>query len=89
MTWDEAKRAKNLAKHGIDFADCAIVFDQPMVTREDAREDYGEVRLQSIGQLGGLIVFMVWVDRPIGPHLISCRKAERHERKIYAEALGY
>ncbi|MCX7109623.1 MAG: BrnT family toxin [Proteobacteria bacterium] len=89
ISWDEPKRHKNLAKHGIDFADCATVFDQPMATREDARENYGEMRLQSIGQLGGHIVFLVWVDRPSGPHLISCRKAERHERKIYAQALGY
>ena len=89
ISWDDAKRQKNLAKHGIDLADCATVFDQPMVTQEDAREDYGEMRLQSIGQLGEHIVFMVWVDRPSGPHLISCRKAERHERKIYAQALGY
>ena len=89
ITWDETKRAINIAKHGIDFADCAKVFDQLMVTREDTRLEYGEVRLQSIGQMGEIIVLMVWVERSNGPHLISCRKAERHERKIYAQALRY
>jgi uncharacterized DUF497 family protein len=89
ITWDEVKRITNLAKHGIDLADCGLVFSQMMVTREDSRENYGEIRLQSIGLLREHIVFMVWVDRPNDPHIISCRKAERHERKIYAQALGY
>jgi hypothetical protein len=89
LTWDETKREKNLTKHGIDLADCGAVFDQYMITREDTREAYGEMRLQSIGLLGELVVFLVWVDRPSGPHVISCRKADRHERKIYAQALGH
>ncbi|MBI4756177.1 MAG: BrnT family toxin [Betaproteobacteria bacterium] len=73
ITWNEAKRAANLAKHGIDLAECASVFDHPLVTREDARQTYGELRLQSLGLLGGHVVFMVWVERAGGAHIISCR----------------
>ena len=64
-------------------------FDFPMVTREDDREyDDGEQRLQTLAILQGHIVFIVWVERNTGAHIISIRKAERHEQKIYLEATG-
>jgi uncharacterized protein len=39
FTWDEKKRKLNLAKHGIDFRDAEVIFDGPLVTVEDTRED--------------------------------------------------
>jgi len=36
-TWDDAKRAKNLANHGIDFADLDDFFLGDLLTREDVR----------------------------------------------------
>ena len=47
FTWDEPKRQANLAKHGLDFADAAKVFAEPMVLFEDDRFDYGEQRMES------------------------------------------
>ena len=49
ITFDDAKRQINLRKHEIDFADCAAIFDAPLVTDEDDREAYGEQRLKSLG----------------------------------------
>jgi len=54
-TWDEAKRAQNLADHGIDFADLDGFFLGDLLTREDARQDYGELRLQSLGLFNGVV----------------------------------
>lgn len=89
VTWAESKRQSNIAKHGIDFIDADSIFDFPMVTREDDREyDDGEQRLQTLAILQGRIVFVVWVERNTGAHIISIRKAERHEQKIYLEATG-
>ena len=87
ITWDENKRQRNLVKHGIDFVGCEMIFDHPMLTREDDR-DYAddEQRLQSLALLEGRIVFVVWVERETGAHIISIRKAERHEQKIYLQA---
>jgi uncharacterized DUF497 family protein len=51
MSYDPAKRKLNLRKHGIDLAGCDGVFDEPMLTREDDRETYGEQRLISLGWL--------------------------------------
>jgi hypothetical protein len=44
MTYDPAKRRSNKRKHQIDLADCEAAFDAPMLTREDASQDYGEQR---------------------------------------------
>jgi len=88
VTWDEAKRRRNLKDHGIDFADLEGFFDGDLLTREDTREDYGEVRYQSIGMLNGLALFVAWTPRGEQgdqPHLISARKATRHEEQAWSK----
>ena len=85
MSHDPAKRRHNLHKHGIDLPDCMAAFDAPMVTFEDDRDDYGEQRFVSVGIAHGRVVVLVWIERDDGPRLISCRKAEPHERKTYFE----
>jgi uncharacterized DUF497 family protein len=59
-----------------------------MLTREDDREYYGEQRLQSLALLEGRVVFVVWTERESGAHIISIRKADKHEQKIYFQATG-
>ena len=88
ITWDEDKRRKNIAKHGIDFVGADAILNHPMVTREDDREHYGEQRLQSLALLEGRVVFVVWTERESGAHIISIRKADKHEQKIYFQATG-
>lgn len=83
ISYDEAKRQANLAKHGIDLAECAPIFDEQMVSLEDKRDDYGEIRQQSLGLLHGQVVMLVWTDRPDSARLISCRKASHHETRKY------
>ena len=83
MGHDPAKQKKNQRKHAIDLAECESVFDTPMLTREDRRENYGEQRLVSLGLLNGRVVVLVWTDRDDGPRMISCREAEPHEQEAY------
>ena len=59
MAYDPAKRKKNQRKHEIDLAKCESVFERPMLTREDAREEYGEQRLVSLGWLDRRVVVLV------------------------------
>jgi len=89
LTWDENKRQINIKNHGIDFANCSTIFDTPLITKEDDRESYGEQRLQSLAMLGDRVVFMVWVERLHGPHLISIREATKYERRYYFDNLGF
>lgn len=83
MSFDQSKHQSNLKKHEIELAECEAVFDNPMLTREDTREQYGEQRLVSLGWLNGKVVALVWTDREDGPRLISCREATSHEQKAY------
>jgi uncharacterized protein len=89
ITWDETKRRKNFSDHDIDFADLEAFFDGDLLTREDTRIAYGEQRLQSIGYLHGIALFVVWIPRLTTDgandtaHLISARKAESHEYKAW------
>jgi uncharacterized DUF497 family protein len=60
--WDEDKNRENIRKHGLDFADAWQVFDAPMLTEIDNREDYGEERFVGIGFLKNFIVVLVFTE---------------------------
>jgi uncharacterized protein len=85
LTWDEAKRKQNIKNHGLDFVDCDAIWDDFTVTREDRRQDYGEARQVCFGRLQGEVVVLVYTERPKGPHVISLRKAEKHEARYYRQ----
>lgn len=86
MNHDPKKRKSNQRKHGLDLAECESIFDAPMLTQEDRRDGYDEQRLVSLGLLKNRVVVLVWTDREDGPRMISCRKAEPYEQKIYWRA---
>ena len=85
ISWEESKRKANLKKHGIDLADLEGAFDFPMITVEDDRAAYGELRLQSLAMWRERVVFLVWTERQDAAHLISCRYADRSQIKDYFE----
>ena len=58
---------------------------QRLLDREDKRQDYGEERLVCFGLLEADVVVMVYTERPKGPHVISLRKAEKHEARYYRQ----
>lgn len=83
VTYDEAKRRLNIRKHGFDFIGCEVVFEGFTLTREDARDAYGELRLQTLGLWGEVVVFVVHTPRGDDDQVISIRKALRHEARSY------
>lgn len=83
ISYDEAKRKANLRKHGFDFVGSEVIFTGFTISREDATGDYGEVRLQTLGLWSGVVVFVVHTPRGDIDHVISIRKAEKHEARIY------
>ncbi len=84
ITYDGTKRQANIAKHGIDLAALSDFFDGDLLTREDVSEAYGELRFQSVGWHAGEMLFVVWTPNDEWPHIISARKAEKHEREAWA-----
>lgn len=83
ISYDEGKRQANISRHGFDFVGCDVVFEGFTITREDARDAYGELRLQTLGLWHGAVVFVVHTARAGVDHIISIRKAEKHEERIY------
>jgi uncharacterized protein len=80
--WDESKRRENLHRQKIDLSELEPVFDYPMITTEDNRESYGELRQQSLGMWQGKVVFLVWTPRGDDvAHLIS-KDADEYFRSI-------
>ena len=87
--WDEAKNRTNFAKHGLNFADAEQVLSGSCVTFVDDRFDYGEERLITLGLLAGQTVVVAHAPRGDDiTRIISMRKANRHEQKIYQKRLG-
>lgn len=84
-TWRESKRRRNIKLHGLDFAGAEAIWDDFTVTREDKRENYGEVRLVTFGILDGEVVVLVHTDSDDDMHIISLRRAEKYEARYYFE----
>jgi uncharacterized protein len=83
-THDPKKRTANLRKHGFDFADAPQVIESDAtVTFEDRRFDYDEHRFITLGMLRGEVVVIATAETDEEIRVISMRKAERHEEKIY------
>lgn len=87
FVWDEAKRAANLRKHGLDFADAPEVFAGPTCTVEDSRLAYGEQRFLSFGLLRGLAVSIVHTETENEIRIISFRHATKRETAFLIENL--
>jgi uncharacterized DUF497 family protein len=86
--WDDVKNARNIAKHGVSFAVARRIFDGPVLTAIDDREDYGEVREISIGIVDGIaFLTVVHTDRSGRVRIISARPASQRERRRYEKAI--
>jgi uncharacterized DUF497 family protein len=81
--WDEQKRLANIKKHGIDFVDVPAIFKNDIVTVIDDRFDYGETRYQTLGLLRTRVIMVVHTESETVIRLISARKANKYEEKIY------
>lgn len=78
--WDPDKSDATYARRGFDFAFAAGVFAGPTIEVVDARQNYGEVRIQAIGETGGMMLVVVYTDRAETRRIISARLANRKER---------
>lgn len=88
ISFDAGKRLSNIAKHGIDFDTAQEVFDHPSIEIPDRRFDYGEDRFRTIGHLRGRIAMVVWTADAGGRRIISMRKTNEREQKLYADRFG-
>ena len=84
--WDEDKDKANPRKHQISFEETAEVFYYLMYGTVDTRFEYGEVRLIGIGRNSQLIILtVVYTEREERIRIISARRANKQEEKLYYE----
>ena len=86
-TWNDVKRATNLSKHQLDFADAAMVLSNPYRLDVVSLRN-GQEREQSFAFVFELLTVLTVVHLPGDrPHIISFRPASRVERETYRDCL--
>ena len=84
FTWRKEKAAANWHAHGVTFDQAAIaVGDHFAIEAIDGREAYAEERINLIGMCEGVILHVTYTERDDRIHIISARRAERHEQDNY------
>ncbi|CAN7716826.1 BrnT family toxin [Pseudoduganella sp. LjRoot289] len=89
FSWDDKKNLANINKHGIAFMEAGKVFNGPVYTYPDEKQDYAEPRRIAIGLMDTRLVTVVFVER--GDELvriISARRANTLERRPYEQNVG-
>ena len=90
ITWDANKNRINRSKHRLSFETARHVFDDPLhITRQD-RVENGELRWQTLGMVGGVMLVLVAHSLTDSEgeetiRIISARKADKSERGVYEQ----
>jgi uncharacterized DUF497 family protein len=85
ISYDPIKNYRNIQGHNLSF-DQVVDFDFENAFYEvDKRIDYGEVRMRAIGLLGNRLHDSVFTETVDGIRVISFRKANHREEKIYEQ----
>jgi len=86
--WDEDKRRKVMSERGVDMLVAALIFEGRVLTKIDARSDYGEMRFISLGLVDGDPFVVVHTERDGVTRLITAWKGGRHERQQYEAGIA-
>ena len=88
LSFDPAKNAANLAKHGLALSDADGLEWDAALLWPDQRRDYQEARMVGLVPVGARLFCVVFVDRPADApterRIISLRKANKREVQRYA-----
>jgi uncharacterized DUF497 family protein len=85
--WDPGKAALNRRKHRVSFEEASSVFGDPLaLTFRDPDHSADEARWLTFGtSRSGVLLVVSHTFRRKRVRLISARRANRAERKIYEE----
>jgi len=78
--WDSGKSERNRQERGFGFDFAALIFEGGTIEWPDDRRDYGEARVRAIGEVDGLVLYVVFTDRSDVRRIISARLTSRKER---------
>jgi len=84
FSWDENKRSENWRTRKVDFAEAVGIFDAPEILESpDDREDYGEARIQALGEVGGVFYLVVYTWRGDTRHIITAWRLGEDGKRRY------
>ena len=84
FSWDESKRRVNWQLRKVDLLEAALIFEDPEVVESvDPRIDYGERRIQALGQVDGTFYVVAYTWRGRTRHLITAWKVGEHGKRRY------
>ena len=90
ITWDSVKAKSNRLKHRIFFSEVEPVFYDPHAISFEDTDSKGEARYVVIGLDSlGRIVVVVYTYRNTTIRLISARKANKAEQKVYEKGIRF
>lgn len=84
-SFDPAKLAANVAKHGVWFAAAEEFEWESALVAVDSRKAYAETRFTAVGLVGDRLHVMVFNLRDTTVRLISLRRANSREVKRYVD----
>jgi hypothetical protein len=79
--WDPAKHERNLRIRGIGFDEAALIFEGETIEWPDTRADYGEARINAIGEANGKIMRVAYTLRSDVVRIITAWRASRKDRE--------
>jgi uncharacterized protein len=84
--WDKEKAIANFKKHGVSFEEAALAFfDENAVELFDEMNSEDEIRYQLIGISNTRLIFVAYTARNEKIRIISARKANAKQIRIYNE----
>ena len=90
LVWDQNKNRINQTKHSVSFETAQYVFDDPLHVSSQDRIEGDEQRWQTVGLVHGVVLLIVAhtvteADGQETIRIISARKADKTERRIYEQ----
>ncbi|WP_254598357.1 BrnT family toxin [Polynucleobacter arcticus] len=69
-----------------DFTYVISIFADPnLLIEKDQRWDYGEERFRALGVIDQKVFVVIYTKRPLAIRVISARRANRREVRLYEE----
>ena len=87
FTWDPAKAAGNVRKHGVSFGEASTVFRNPLAKMlpDPTHSDQEQRSLMFGHSKGGRLLMVTFTETDDRVRIISARDASARERREYEE----
>jgi uncharacterized DUF497 family protein len=85
--WDPKKESLNVKKHHFDFTTAIQIWNGQIVEKIDDRRDYRETRVIATGETEGSILVVVYTWRGQTRRIISARKANSREKRLFEKEI--